>query len=109
MKVGEGVLTWEGACMTQCPRGGGSAHSRESNYSGNTAFRPRETPSSSFPPPPPSPLPLPSLSKCKYKCKCTCKSRMGWVQHNFIKDIKAKTHLSLASIGSKRENCTTDS
>ena len=59
------------------------------------------------PPSPPSPLPLPSLGKCK--CKCTCKSRMGWVQHNFIKDIKAKTHLSLASIGSKRENCTTDS
>ena len=49
--------------MTQCPRGGGgSAHSRESNYSGNTAFRPRETPSSSFPPPPPpSHLPQPSI------------------------------------------------
>ena len=72
--------------MIPCPRGGGgSAHSRESNYSGNTVN-----------------------VNVKYS-KCTCKSRMGWVQHNFIKDIKAKTHLSLASIGSKRENCTTDS
>ena len=94
--------------MTQCPRGGG-----EVLIQGRATIQEiQHSDLGRHPPllfPPPSPLPLPSLGKCKYKCKCTCKSRMGWVQHNFIKDIKAKTHLSLASIGSKRENCTTDS
>ena len=93
--------------MTPCPRGGGGevliqgrATIQGIQHSDLGRHPPLPTP-----PSPPSPLPLPSLGKCK----CTCKSRMGWVQHNFIKDIKAKTHLSLASIGSKRENCTTDS
>ena len=92
--------------MTPCPRRGGEvliqgrATIQEIQHSDLGRHPPLPSP-----PSPPSPLPLPSLGKCK----CTCKSRMGWVQHNFIKDIKAKTHLSLASIGSKRENCTTDS
>ena len=97
--------------MTQCPRGGGEVliQGRVTIQEIQHSDLGRHPPLLSPPPPPFTSTPTKYLGKCKYKCKCTCKSRMGWVQHNLIKDIKAKTHLSLASIGSKRENCTTDS